>query len=175
MRFPASKWVCTAENIEYDDDPYKGWQEMYDGDGIAALVANKDNNSPASKIFKRLYRYIVGVNNGSYEIQMSMPMVDHRVPVEGEEVIKHELCFWTGNEWLNKKLPDPIDENVYIKEKEYFDMFVRRFGGYILSNDDWQSQMEKLKKAIAGRDDAVTDSFYTVGYDGPMVTNNRQG
>ena len=75
-------------------------------------------------MFTRLYKYIIGVNSGATEIDMSRPVVTKRVPlVRNRERL--EMCFWTGSEWKNKVLPDPLKNDVYIMEIPAIQVYVR--------------------------------------------------
>ena len=38
---------------------------------------------------------------------------------------KQEMCFWTGAEWQTRELPRPIKDDVYIKEQEAMQVFVK--------------------------------------------------
>ena len=75
-------------------------------------------------MFSRLYKYIIGVNSEAAEIDMSRPVVTKRVPlVRNRERL--EMCFWTGPEWRNKVLPDPLKNDVYIMEIPAIQVYVR--------------------------------------------------
>ena len=75
-------------------------------------------------MFTRLYKYIIGVNSEATEIDMSRPVVTKRVPlVRNRERL--EMCFWTGSEWINKVLPDPLKNEVYIMEIPAIQVYVR--------------------------------------------------
>ena len=46
--------------------------------------------------------------------------------------------------------------------------FLRKFGGWALSSDDWLREMVKMVASLDGREDAKYNKvFYTVGYDSP--------
>ena len=46
--------------------------------------------------------------------------------------------------------------------------FLREFGGWALSSDDWLREMVKMVASLDGREDAKYNKvFYTVGYDSP--------
>ena len=38
---------------------------------------------------------------------------------------KHQMCFWTGSEWENKELPEPIKQDVYFETREAMQVFVK--------------------------------------------------
>merc|ERR1711893_116884 len=83
---------------------------------------------------------------------------------------KQEMCFWTGSEWQNKKLPEPIKDNVYIKEQEAMQVYVKEFSGWALSHNDWEEKLQELANDIRDRENVDTSgTFYTVGYSSPWT------
>ena len=38
---------------------------------------------------------------------------------------KHQMCFWTGSEWADKELPEPIKEDIYFETREPMQVFVK--------------------------------------------------
>ena len=66
----------------------------------------------------------IGVNSDAEEIDMTSPvtMKRSRLVLNRE---KQEMCFWSGSEWENRQLPEPIKDNVVIKEREAMEVFVK--------------------------------------------------
>lgn len=173
VMFPASKWICTTETINNGDDPFDGWRERFRGDGRAAME-NSEDLDKANKMFQRLFRYIIGVNSESKVIPMTKPVVDHRVNLPGDRT-KHELCFWSGTKYTTTELPEPTDEEVYFVPMQAQVVFIKRFGGYALSSEDWIAEKNELMELIKDRPDVDLDAgFFSVGFDGPTKTEGRR-
>ena len=137
------------------------------------MAANKDK-APSSAMFKKLFRYIIGVNSLSAEISMTKP-VSNKIHIMEKDQHEHEMCFWLGSPWQDKELPLPIDKDVYIQKRETMEVYVRRFGGWAMSNDDWMSQRAKLIKSLSNHPDADVDGeFYTAGFDSPWAEGERR-
>lgn len=176
VKFPASKWVCTQEETADAEDPFMDWTDRYDNNGHKALTQNSDMEA-ANRQFNRLFRYMVGVNSEHQTIPMTKPVTDLRT-VDKEGYTNHELCFWTGSLYATKPLPIPSDNSTYIVERESFMAFVKKFGGYSLSNEDWKDARDSLVRSLSDREDfdsesAATGPFYAVGFDGPAKTSGR--
>ena len=102
VRYPASKWVCTKSVIDVSDDPLKDWEVVFNNDPMAAMAAKKKMNRPTSTMFKKLFRYIIGVNSEQAEIKMTRPVTTIRQKIKGKPGMETAvMCFWTGTP------PDP--------------------------------------------------------------------
>lgn len=173
-KYPASKWVCTAvEDHDVTDDYLKGWQDRYDSPMNAMRDRrNKRKDSPVRKMFKYLYQYISGVNKEVAEIEMTSPVTSkHIIKADNKEDV--ERCFWTGSPWENKDLPEPLKKEVYLQQRDEMYVFVRTFGGYALSYEDWDKEHQRLREDLQDQE-YQKDVYYTVGYNSPWDTKNRQ-
>jgi hypothetical protein len=112
--------------VDVNDDPLENWREDFGDDPMAAMRARKKLNRPSSKMFKKLFRYIIGVNSEQEEIKMTRPVTTIRKKVKGSSNMEMEvMCFWTGTPWENKKLPDPMDDSVFLQNRPELTVFVR--------------------------------------------------
>lgn len=183
VRFPAAKWICTKEYRRELDDPFLGWKEKFNNDGLKATTRNP-NISSANVMFNTLFRYILGVNTESTTIPVTKPIIQKRLKVraepspKGEEWI-HEMCFWAGTEYANKKLPGVVEDNLDIVESEPFSAFVSRFSGYALADADWNKARDQLLDKV--RSDGFLDQlegpdgyYMSVAYDSPKKTQDRR-
>merc|ERR1711934_18581 len=61
--YGASKWVCTEEVKNVDEDPYENWRERFDNDGRKAMMqTNREEKRKDKKgMFMKLFKYIIGV------------------------------------------------------------------------------------------------------------------
>ena len=130
VRYPASKWVCTKSVIDVSDDPLKDWEVVFNNDPMAAMAAKKKMDRPSSTMFKKLFRYIIGVNSEQAEIKMTRPVTTIRQKIKGKPGMETAvMCFWTGTPWANRKLPQPNDKSVFIQNRPELDVFVRYVEG----------------------------------------------
>jgi len=175
VKYPASKWVCTKDTVDISNDPMKNWKADFDNDPMAAWRAKKKLKMPNSKMFKKLFRYIIGVNSQQANIEMTRPVTTIRQKVKGSQRLEVEvMCFWTGSPWENKELPEPMDNSVFVQERPELTVFVRRFGGYALSESQWQEEKENLIKSLGSRMKEVDMEYYaTVGYNSPWSQDRR--
>ena len=113
--------------VDVSKDPMENWRDDFGDDPMAAMKARKKKSgSPSSKMFKKLFRYIVGVNSEQENIEMTRPVTTIRKMVKGRPNMELEvMCFWTGTPWAYKKLPDPIDDSVFIQNRPAITVFVR--------------------------------------------------
>ena len=76
------------------------------------------------KCSKKLFRYIVGVNDKRVTIDMTSPVINKIKLLEGTKY-KHTMCFWTGTPWENKELPAPMSKDVFEMKMEEKEVYVR--------------------------------------------------
>merc|ERR1712110_571119 len=67
--YEKSKWVCTQKVKSNEDDPYLDWRLKY-SDGWEAMRDTMKQKEKKDMMFKRLYKYIIGVNSEAAEIDM---------------------------------------------------------------------------------------------------------
>jgi hypothetical protein len=174
--YGASKWVCTDEIKNVDEDPYENWRERFDNDGRKAMMqTNREEKRKDKKgMFMKLFKYIIGVNSEATEIDMTTPVTTKRTKMADNKE-KHQMCFWTGSEWADKELPEPIKEDVYFETREAMQVFVKKFSGYALSMEEWNDKMEELSNEIEDREDVETpETHYTISYSSPFVEENKR-
>ena len=75
-------------------------------------------------MFMKLFKYIIGVNSEATEIDMTTPVTTKRTKMADNKE-NHQMCFWTGSEWADKELPEPIKEDVYFETREAMQVFVK--------------------------------------------------
>jgi len=174
VRTPPSTWVCTSKDVKSNEDPYKDWRAKYDGNALAAMGDNK--HSKTSKMFQILYRYIVGLNSESKNIEMTAPVTNKITEFDDGRMYKDEMCFWLGSELSSVKPPQPNDDNVYIQKRPAMEFYVRKFGGWILSADEWVNELMAMEKSMqaSGEGSQYRGVFYTVGYDSPFVPEEKR-
>ena len=120
------------DNIDPTKDPMNGWQKKFNNDPYMAMASSEYNDQPASKIFNKLSKYIIGVNKMAQEIEMTRPVIVIHMPQEsGKEM--QQTCFWLGTEWQEKAAPEPLEDDVMIKQLKATKVFVHKFEGFQMS------------------------------------------
>ena len=115
--------MCTQKVKSNEDDPYLDWRLKY-SDGWEAMRNTMKQKEKKDMMFKRLYKYIIGVNSEAAEIDMTRPVVTKRTPLARNRE-RREMCFWTGTEWADKELPEPLKKDVYTMEMPAIEVYVR--------------------------------------------------
>merc|ERR1712223_1319195 len=175
--YPASKWVCTEEVKNVDEDPYENWRSRFDNDGRRAMMqisAEEKRKGEKKGMFMKLFKYILGVNIEATEIEMTTPVTTKRTKMALNRE-KHQMCFWTGSEWEDKELPKPIKDDVYFETRKPMQVFVKKFSGYALSMAEWNEKLIELSNNIKDRKDVETpETHFTISYSSPFVEENKR-
>lgn len=95
-QYETSKWVCTQETKDLDDDPYRNWRSRF-ANGREAMreVGKEEKRKDKENMFRTLFKYIIGVNKEAREIEMTRPVTTKRTRLVLNRE-KHEMCFWAG-------------------------------------------------------------------------------
>ena len=127
--------------------------EIYEVRRYAKRVVAQVNYGQENGGFRVLFNYISGENEGSTEVQMTIPVtqskqIDMTVPVtqsknDGQMVMR----FFLPKQFSLKTAPKPTDQRVTIAElpEEYFG--VVRFSGFA-SDRNFERHSLKLKSAL---------------------------
>jgi len=172
--YPASKWVCTKEyDVDPIKDPMNDWQDNFNNNPFLAMSSSDWKDLPMNKMFKSLYKYIIGLNEGNVEIPMTRPVINKMDPQRRTRKYDEEMCFWLGQEYDRKEPPRPLDRKLDIKELDEMTFYVREYGGFSLSHEDIAKEYNQLKFDLRGKlyDDNI---FYSVGYNSPFTLENRR-
>merc|ERR1719369_290773 len=129
-----------------------------------------------NEMFMRLFKYIVGVNEGTDEIDMTRPVITKMSPQKRTGHYDEEMCFWLGPKYNRRTPPRPLDRQVQITTVNEMRVYVREYGGFSLSHDDAEKEYEQLKSDLdyEGLDDHDRNLFYVVGYNSPFTLVNRK-
>jgi len=174
-RYPQSKWACTkAYDVDPIKDPMNNWQTMYDNNPFMAMSKTAWKRRPMNKMFMRLYKYIIGLNEDNIEIDMTRPVTTKMIQQRRSRTYDEEMCFYLGSKYdQDRDPPRPIDRQVMIEERQEMTFYVRQFGGFALSHDDVETQYDELKRDLRG-EDFDSDIFYSVGYNSPFTVEDRR-
>jgi len=172
--YAASLWACTLEEsvATGDTDFMAGWREKFGDDPWKAMKARRKYRKEKGEksAFKKLYAYIAGVNSETEEIDMSAPVLRQHTPTGVNEETA-ETCFWLAN-MEREQAPEPLKKDVYLKRLPAMSVYARRFGGWAMSWNDWDTERKKLA-ASAGLEDKA-GVFITAGYDSPWQREDRR-
>ncbi|KAJ0033116.1 hypothetical protein NQD34_000223 [Periophthalmus magnuspinnatus] len=127
----------------------------------------------AAMAFRRLFQYITGANEGGYQMDMTAPVLV-KIP---EETTMWEPAIYTLSfplpQAYQEQPPQPTNDKLYFTEMPDMDVYVRSYGGWMLSVTS-RLQAHQLTKEL----DRVRASYnhshhYGVGYDSPLKLLNR--
>jgi len=184
--YPAAKFVCTKmSEVVPSKDPMNGWQQKFNNNPLAAMSASKrakkKDKAPSNRMFMRLFKYILGVNSEGTEIDMTTPVpTTHfaRLNEDGEvveDLEDQEMCFWMGQDWQNKPLPEPIKEDVYVMEKQKLAVYVHQFGGFAFSDEDFRLEYNQFKKLLTESGLSFEDRVWRhASYNSPWDMGKRR-
>ena len=127
--------------------------EIYEVRRYAKRVVAQVNYGQENGGFRVLFNYISGENEGSTEVQMTIPVtqskqIDMTVPVtQSKNDSQMVMRFFLPKQFSLKTAPKPTDQRVTIAElpEEYFG--VVRFSGFA-SDRNFERHSLKLKSAL---------------------------
>lgn len=127
----------------------------------------------AALAFRRLFQYITGANDRGVQMEMSAPVLV-KIP---EETKMWEPAIYTLNFPLpsayQDKPPAPTNDKLYFTEMPDMDVYVRGYGGWMLSVTS-RLHAHLLTKELERVRASYNHSYhYGVGYDSPLKVLNR--
>ncbi|XP_070684223.1 uncharacterized protein [Pempheris klunzingeri] len=127
----------------------------------------------AAMAFRRLFQYITGANEGGIQMEMTAPVLV-KIP---EETKMWEPAVYTLNFPLpaayQEKPPAPTNDKLYFTEMPEMDVYVRSYGGWMLSVTS-RLHAHLLTKELERVRASYNHSYhYGVGYDSPLKLLNR--
>ncbi|KAM9314523.1 uncharacterized protein KZ484_024248 [Pholidichthys leucotaenia] len=127
----------------------------------------------AAMAFRRLFQYITGANEGGVHMEMTAPVLV-KIP---EETKMWEPAIYTLNFPLpaayQDKPPTPTNDKLYFTEMPEMDVYVRSYGGWMLSVTS-RLHAHLLTKELERVGASYNHSYhYGVGYDSPLKLLNR--
>ncbi|XP_075941426.1 heme-binding protein 1, partial [Anarhichas minor] len=127
----------------------------------------------AAMAFRRLFQYITGANEGGFQMEMTAPVLV-KIP---EETKMWEPAVYTLNFPLpaayQEKPPAPTSDKLYFTEMPEMDVYVRSYGGWMLSVTS-RLHAHLLTKELKRVGASYNHSYhYGVGYDSPLKLLNR--
>ncbi|XP_034043285.1 uncharacterized protein soul5l isoform X2 [Thalassophryne amazonica] len=127
----------------------------------------------AAMAFRRLFQYITGANEGGVQMEMTAPVLV-KIP---EETKMWEPAIYTLNFPLpaayQDKPPTPTSDKLYFTEMPEMDVYVRSYGGWMLSVTSRLHAHLLTKELQRVRASYNHTYHYGVGYDSPLKLLNR--
>ncbi|XP_045546689.1 heme-binding protein 1 [Salmo salar] len=127
----------------------------------------------AAVAFRRLFQYITGDNNGGLQMEMTAPVLV-RIPEETRiwEPAIYTLSFLLPAAYQERP-PTPTDDKLYFTEMPSMDVYVRSYGGWMLSVTSRLHAHLLTKELARVQADYNHTYHYGVGYDSPLKLLNR--
>ncbi|XP_047435032.1 endochitinase A [Mugil cephalus] len=127
----------------------------------------------AAMAFRRLFQYITGANDAGIQMEMTAPVLV-KIP---EETKMWDPAIYTLNFPLpaayQDKPPAPTNDKLYFTEMPDMDVYVRSYGGWMLSVTS-RLHAHLLTKELERVRAPYNHSFhFGVGYDSPLKLLNR--
>ncbi|XP_037328587.2 uncharacterized protein soul5l [Pungitius pungitius] len=127
----------------------------------------------AAMAFRRLFQYITGANEGGFQMEMTAPVL---VRIQEEtrmwEPAVYSLSFPLPAVYQEEP-PAPTSDKLYFTEMPEMDVYVRSYGGWMLSVTS-RLHAHLLNKELGRVGASYNHSFhYMVGYDSPLKLLNR--
>jgi len=189
--YPAATFACNnVTNIDTAADPLAGLDDM---NPFEVMGSKRYKNRHESQMFMELFRYIAGVNQEQEKIEMTRPVVVfHNVTKETPLGNYEDLCmcfylpakYQADHDHSDERSsrhaaevpPQPLDNSaVYLYTAPAHHVFVRRFGGYALTHNQWEKEMEALEADLVyDRHSYQQGQYYTAGYNSPWKLHNRR-
>ncbi|KAM9540025.1 heme-binding protein 2-like [Salvelinus alpinus] len=123
--------------------------------------------------FQRLFKYITGSNKAGVNIDMTTPVT---VKIEEKKRLWQSSVF-TLNFLLPSDYqmtpPQPTDDSVYFTETPDMKVYVRSYGGWMMSLTSSVNSMLLKRQLDKVQATYNKDYHYAVGYDSPMKILNR--
>ncbi|KAK2817358.1 hypothetical protein Q5P01_025549 [Channa striata] len=127
----------------------------------------------AAMAFRRLFQYISGANEGGVQMEMTAPILV-KIPEETKmwEPAIYVLSF-PLSEAYQENPPAPVNDKLYFTEMPEMDVYVRSYGGWMLSVTS-RLHAHLLIKELERVQAPYNHSYhYGVGYDSPLKLLNR--
>jgi len=171
--YPSVKFACVKSEVDNAEDPMAGLKNV---NPFTIMSSKRWRKSPNSIMFKQLFKYISGVNKEGQEVEMTRPVsTHHKVIKEADagDLEVQEMCFYVPMEHQASP-PQPLDTSpVYIHTRPRMRVYAMKFGGHMMSSDDWVEKREVLEYMILGKAHPK-DEYYTNGYNSPFTFYNRR-
>jgi len=193
--YPSASMVCTALEEDTAEDPLAN---LENANPWRIMQSKRYQKTPASIMFKRLYRYISGVNQEGQEVEMTRP-VSVFVKVEKKDdlgdLVKKVMCFYLPSKYQPGHThqggitgvrvkpaprhaaipaPQPMEgSDVFLYTRPEAKVYARRFGGFAMTAETWKQEWQLLMADLIGKQ-VKDDEYFALTYNSPMQMENRR-
>ena len=143
---------------------------------VAETVVDADFDDAGNIAFGRLFDYISGKNRKKESISMTAP-VNQKVSSEKiamtapvnqyESEGRYIISFLMPSKYTMQSIPEPLDENVIIRESQSDKFAALRYSGS-WSKKKYEAQKKRLEEWIKNKDLRVTGEAVFARYDPPF-------
>merc|ERR1712088_1229148 len=191
--YPEAVMACTYDLVDQAGDPLAGLENY---NPYTIMSSRRFQKTPASIMFRRLFKYISGVNQERKEIEMTRPVSTLHKEVKEDSLGNLEMllmCFYLPSEYqpnhshphketkpapvarhASHSAPTPMeDSRVEILTRPEIDVYVRTFDGFALTADTWERQRQILLDDLIGKR-VKDDEWFCNMYNTPMEMTNRR-
>jgi len=189
--YPRARYICNKTSVDTAADPLAGLERVNPFD---VLMSRRYNKIPRSQQFYELFNYIQGDNQEQEKIEMTRPVLTfHNVTKETTlgNYEEQTMCFYLPQKYQEhnhhkdmKKIkpvslhvpispPSPNNGRVFLYTRPPMEVFVRTFGGFVLTHNSWETQKDKLEEDILGQKYNPLE-YFTVQYNNPLKLGNRR-
>merc|ERR1719427_2317506 len=156
--YPSVSMACTYDHVDTAGDPLAG---LEGNNPRVIMQSRRFNKTPQSIMFRKLFRYISGTNQDEVEIKMTRPVSTLHKVVREE---RHGAV----------SPPAPMEgSDVILYTRPEVTVYVRKFGGFALTAESWESQRQILQNDLLGKK-VNDDEFFCVSYNNPLQMENRR-
>ncbi|XP_041737995.1 heme-binding protein 2-like [Coregonus clupeaformis] len=123
--------------------------------------------------FRRLFKYITGSNKAGVNIDMTAPVIvkiEEKKKMWASSVFTLSFLLPSTNQMTP---PQPTDDKVYFTEMPDMKVYVRSYGGWMMSLTSSVNSMLLKRQLDKVQATYNKDYHYAVGYDSPMKILNR--
>jgi len=190
--YPSAKYVCNTTSVDTAADPLAGLERM---NPFEVMMSRRFSKTPKSQQFMELFRYIQGVNQKQEEIEMTRPVVMFHNITRETTLGNYEdqtMCFYLPQKYQEHQhdeehdhqetkpnprhapqpAPEPLNNKVFLYTRPPMEVFVRRFGGFALTHDTWETHRNTLEEDILGQKYNPRE-YFTVQYDNPWKLTKK--
>nr|ACO10680.1 Heme-binding protein 2 [Caligus rogercresseyi] len=123
--------------------------------------------------FRRLFNYITGSNKAGVNIDMTAPVtvkIEEKKKMWGSSVFTLSFLLPSTHQMTP---PQPTDDKVYFTEMPDMKVYVRSYGGWMMSLTSSVNSMLLKRQLDKAQATYNKDYHYGVGYDSPKKILNR--
>jgi len=191
--YPEAVMACTYDLVDQASDSLAGLEGT---NPYTIMSSRRFQKTPQSVMFRRLFKYISGVNQEGKEIEMTRPVSSLHKVVREDSLGNLEMllmCFYLPSEYQpghshphketkpaqqarhsSISAPAPMeDSRVEILTRPEIDVYVRTFDGFALTAATWEQQRQILLDNLLGKK-VKHDEFFCATYNSPMEMTNRR-